>query len=67
MGMILYNPTQIKRKLINQVKCHDACNVLTICNINPIVIPIKLLQHRAILYAAPSQGLKNFAKAYRQG
>jgi len=67
MGMILYNPTQIKRKVIKQMICHDACNILTIRNINPIVIPIKILQPRAVLYATPSQGLKNFAKAYRQG
>jgi len=28
MGMILYNPTQIKRKVINQVICLDACTYL---------------------------------------
>ena len=65
MGLILYNPTRIKRKVINQVIYHDACMYLRFAI--KIHISLKILQHRSILYVAPPRGLKNSNKAYRQG
>ena len=66
MGLILYNPTWIKRKVINQVISHDACTYLRFA-IEIHTIPLKILQHRAIHFVAPPHGLEILNKPTDKG